>query len=171
MSTDGAILLRAIEKLEAYIKEMTQAYRDGLGGGGCRAFCELRTVYENVVRSTIRFHGSARSRLQDWQAGVSSGKQEYDPATYEGLREVFRAWLALAQQLADPPALAGRAGDDLAPPRLLSKLRECVAETDRLLTTWGPIMPGLELNRVAQAIKDLDAGKGVLLEEILARLT
>ncbi len=78
----------------------------------------------------------------------------------------FRDCLAMVTVWMDRQGLPLEGAQEMA--TLTRKLDDCRAQ---LLAAWPDVFPGLEMEKVNQAIHDLDCGKGRSLESMPAELT
>lgn len=169
VSPEGALLLKAIDKADLSTREILREYRDGLGGPA--GFAELQTILRNVVRSTIAFFSRTQKRLRELRSSVLAGAVRYDPQAEESIKQILRSWLALANLLVEEAQNEFRCGRIVVHPRLLRRLRSCLAEANALLALKSLfILHGLEPEKVARAIEELDEGKGLSLDAVLAGL-
>jgi hypothetical protein len=169
-AVDEVLTLRVGSARARFLDDIALALRDATSAGASPASpskadieAELKTQLGHgkelleIAEAACRDLGSY-VKLQPTVHKVLTGALAETARHFRDLHEMLAGWTQRHAQ-----ALKG--AEDVCP--LARKLDDCRAE---LIAAWHDVFPGLEVDRVSRAIRNLDAGKGRPLDAVLTDL-
>jgi hypothetical protein len=169
-SVDELLTIRVGSARARFLDDVALALRDATSGQAS-AGSPSKADIEAELKVQI---GHGRQLLEMAEAACSdlASYVKLQPTVHkvltDALSETAKYFRYFQEMLADRTHRHGQSLDGAQElPALVSRLDNCRAE---LIAAWHDVFPGLELDRVCEAIHNLDAGKGRPLDAVLADL-
>ena len=165
-ATHNTIVGKVIRVTEEAARQCLLASIGGLSG--------QRVCFEQTAKSARALRKWACCDIETWRKGVSGQLVDFAVEDEEAFKHTLCDWLSLANFLMDRANDYFRNSVYLTTPRVVSALRVDIQHVEQTLREWESptpdIIPGLELDRVHAAIRELDEGGGHDLDDVVAEL-